>query len=423
MCAVYSSGSNAHGQLAQGSEADSHRFKQCIFDGSLSDGELAGSKLLSITTGANHTLLLLRSQEGVTQIWGCGNGHRGQLGAQYRREFGASSVFHRIFLRSDDARFTEFVDCDITFIAASWETSYAVLSGSDSDLVLSVGGDDFGDLGIGGLPGGQKETDIWRPVGFRHLLPTAASNVRIAQLKAGPHNVIVKLVFLDASKWEAGLVVGWGAARQGQLGQGPASKKPQPTYSSPNIIPFTSCISAFAVGSQHAVFLTSEGTVLSLGSNKKDQLCDIDAAKHICAVNATWNGTYLLKRHDNSNKWIILATGSNSNGQLALASGAGVTAGQMNEISLPADASEAASLNIICGSEHVLLSSQTGAQVNGGGLDVFGWGWNEHGNLGLGHTLDVHEPARLWPSGDHQRGKVVGVWAGCATSWIVVDEE
>ena len=235
-----------------------------------------------------------------------------------------------------------------------------------------------------------------------------------------PHNVIAKLVYLDANKREAEHVVGWGAARQGQLGQRSASKKPQPMHNSPTIVPFSSRISAFAVGSQHTIFLTSEGIVLPLGSNKKGQLCGVDRAKNICAVGTTWNGTYLLKRHDNSSRWVFLATGSNSNGQLALPSDAVVAADQLHEISLPPDALEATCLGIVCGSEHVLLSSHTSARVNCSDLDVFGWGWNEHGNLGLGHTLDVHEPTRIWTS-SRQPGKVIAVFAGCATSWLVID--
>ncbi|EJD03543.1 RCC1/BLIP-II [Fomitiporia mediterranea MF3/22] len=418
---VYSAGSNSLGQLASAGSNDSHTFGRCIFQG-IQDGRLTGSKVLSIAQCANHSLLLLRKQEGTTELWGSGDGRKGQLGARYSQEFGASPVFHRIFPHQDVPR---YADCDITLIAASWESSFVVLSGPDNDILLSSGGDDFGDLGVGGLPGGKKQSDKWLAVGFSHLLPKNTSNMRISDLKAGLHNVIVKLVYRDSDTRDVELLVGWGAARQGQLGQENLTKKPQPIVDSPRILRFPSSISSFAVGNQHAVFVASDGLVFPLGSNRKGQLAGLDSVKNICAVGATWNGTYLLQKHQSSDKrWSILATGSNSHGQLACASNSdsGASVAQLRRISLPTNVSEAESLSITCGSEHVLVASLTGAQVDDE-MGVFAWGWNEHGNLGLGHTDDVHEPSRIWPPANlPQEGKVVGVWAGCATSWVVIEE-
>jgi len=56
-----------------------------------------------------------------------------------------------------------------------------------------------------------------------------------------------------------------------------------------------------------------------------------------------------------------------------------------------------------------------------GNTEVWGWGWNELGNLGTGSLDDVKVPVRIWPPSLAQAGKkVVGVWAGCGTSWIAV---
>lgn len=423
MRSVYSSGSNAHGQLAHGSKEDSHSFRRCSFFG-IDDEQFSRNSVTSIATGANHTLLLLRSPEGTSQLWGCGDGRRGQLGREYLRELGASSIFHRIMFSDDASRYS---GCDITLIAASWESSFLVLSQSDGDLLLSTGSDDFGDLGVGGLAEGRKETGEWRPVNFSHLLPKNTSHLRITQLKSGPHNIIAKLLYRDPNMREVEIIVGWGAVRQGQLGQEYVSKKKAPPFvSSPRILDLPSRVGAFAIGNQHTVFLTSDETIIVLGSNRKNQLCGLSAVKGVRAVDATWNGTYLLQQSGGaSNSWSILATGSNSNGQLALAtaSEASAAADQMHSINLPSDISEADTLSITCGSEHVVITSQSGAQENDGGMDIFAWGWNEHGNLGLGHTLDVHEPTRIWTSNERQtHGRVIGVWAGCATTWIVVED-
>ena len=73
-------------------------------------------------------------------------------------------------------------------------------------------------------------------------------------------------------------------------------------------------------------------------------------------------------------------------------------------------------VNFVCGSEHVLCVL--------GQAEVWGWGWNEHGNLATGSLNDVKAPVRIWPPLSapvgEKMGEAVGVWAGCGTSWIAV---
>ena len=60
-------------------------------------------------------------------------------------------------------------------------------------------------------------------------------------------------------------------------------------------------------------------------------------------------------------------------------------------------------------------------------VEIWAWGWNEHGNLGLGHTEDVQLPLRIsMPDADTSASEVkfkgiAGVWAGCGTSWIATE--
>ncbi|KAF8961989.1 hypothetical protein BDZ97DRAFT_2059843 [Flammula alnicola] len=51
---------------------------------------------------------------------------------------------------------------------------------------------------------------------------------------------------------------------------------------------------------------------------------------------------------------------------------------------------------------------------------VWEWGWNEHGNLGMSHTEDAPTSVKLWPPpGDDEKVlNVCGIWAGSGTSWI-----
>ena len=125
---------------------------------------------------------------------------------------------------------------------------------------------------------------------------------------------------------------------------------------------------------------------------------------------------------------VVLATGSNSHGQL----GRGNCTDSKEPVNLrPVDFpsnDEARRLRaVVCGSEHILvLTALSTPDVTGdeeSAVEVWGWGWNEHGNLGLGNTTDVTTPTKIWPSvsdTDYSSSTVVGAWAGCGTSWIAL---
>jgi len=150
--------------------------------------------------------------------------------------------------------------------------------------------------------------------------------------------------------------------------------------------------------------------VFAFGSDRRDQCRDLIAIGDVQAVGATWNGSYLVHKDSNKDGWLIYATGSNSKSQLASEPSESAS----HEIQAPRDSQF---LGIACGSEHVLIHVRIGQASQ-----VWGWGWNEHGNLGLGHTDDVATPTLLW-SGDAQRGEAVSIWAGSGTSWIVVESQ
>ncbi|BGP12408.1 hypothetical protein JCM10213_001987 [Rhodosporidiobolus nylandii] len=189
---------------------------------------------------------------------------------------------------------------------------------------------------------------------------------------------------------------------------------------------------------------------------------------------------------------LLVSFGSNAHGQLG--SGASISSfpsasppspagtGEAHLIPLPSVARSSSSPNpapaasvpaagriahLACGSEHVLAllsppspppnspssspdPSECAAEEAGGEAEVYGWGWNEHGNLGLSHSMsttssspssppppapegleDVHLPRRIWPqprsdAEDAPQGKdsrrVTRVWGGMATSWILLKD-
>ena len=70
------------------------------------------------------------------------------------------------------------------------------------------------------------------------------------------------------------------------------------------------------------------------------------------------------------------------------------------------------SIQLAAGSEHLLALIS-----DANGSEVWAWGWNEHGSLGLSDTDDVWTPT---PIRLRDIGKMVvsAIWGGCGTSWL-----
>lgn len=413
---LLSSGSNAHGQLGNGSLEDAHTFHPCHFLG-YEPGKLPSeaSKILNVASGANHTLLLLERTDGERELWGCGDGRAGQLGLKYQESISAgcsSSVFRPIELDLDSE------DYSYKFISASWETTYIVLaSESRGDILISLGADDFGDLGVGNAKGkGKRVANPINIVRFDHLvvdghsLPPSCA-MTINSITSGQHHVLVHMDVSLSDGLNCGIIVGWGTSRHGQIG-GVANSdgKPLPFFPVPRIIsvddPNDPVVSS-SLGIQHSVLLRSSGRVTGMGSNKKGQL-ELIPQSRFRQVGCTWNGTYAIVEVEES-KLGIYATGSDSHGQL------GRGGGQVGPGIVIFD--DAIPKFLACGSEHVLTLLQSDL-----GKEVWGWGWNEHGNLGIGTTEDALLPVKIWPPGEGNGGEEVidGIWAGSGTSWISI---
>jgi protein ATS1 len=458
---VIAAGSNAHGQLANEALDDSHTFQPCLFaidSGSSHQNYLPGDRVVSMASGANHTILLLErhpeGQKRERELWGCGDGRKGQLGPGHAvggSECHGSSVFRRIDKDILDAAGVDGEKHGIHAIAASWESTYLIVRPrhetlrNASDIVLSMGNNDYGDLGVGVSPAELRMSRNPRRVALEEVLNTscqeAPSRFQIIALAAGPHQVVatVRLCFQLGG---ADVLIGWGASRQGQLGmsaqpQTPAkhhSTSSSPITSSPRLIPANDNadpVASFALGNHHTVLLHRSGRVAGLGSNKKGQLAGLREELEVKDVRCTWNGTYFILgdgdlRHRSTKpaEWEIRAIGSHDKGQLGYDPVAPPSPSGSRVVQFPFNDTTHRLVDIACGSEHVLaLFAQVGNDGASGleDTEVWGWGWNEHGNLGLGHTADAHLPTMIWPrSGEGPAdGQVLGIWVGCGTSWIV----
>ncbi|KAG1747589.1 regulator of chromosome condensation 1/beta-lactamase-inhibitor protein II [Suillus lakei] len=357
---LLAAGSNARGQLADGSDDDSHTFRDCRFR-SCTERALPPDTfgILQLATGANHTLALLEFGDGRRELWGCGDGRKGQLGPEY---MGQLTEFTPISMALYKTYVSQGYTCCL--IAVTWETSYLVLkSPFRPDVVISMGSNDFGALG------------------GRLINP---NELVVESIVAGPRHVVLHVrPVLNNDQ----MFIGWGLARHGQLGDAKIVN-----YDRPCIIPLdvsADPVQTYSLGLQHTVVCHQSGRTTAFGSNKKGQLPRMDSWGRVRQV-----GCRELQGEENRATVAPVEFALSYDGKLPLLR------------------------SFACGSEHMMaVISPSGSSD----MEVWAWGWNEHGNLGLDHADDVPKPVKVWPAGGHAlEGRIVQVWAGNGTSWILL---
>ncbi|KAG8902972.1 hypothetical protein FRB99_003863 [Tulasnella sp. 403] len=189
---LYSAGSNAKGQLANGSLDDASEFAPCHFHPTAAVSHKVGAEeqgepnfklwadVRQVTSGANHTLLLLQSHQAViNHLYAAGDPSRGQLGPALADSPTPQSSFQRVQLHLERA------DHHVVRIAAAWETSYFVFRHTDdrkltSDVLVSVGANDFGDLGNpapSSRPNPQSKGKGKQPTSLEHITASPRGSI------------------------------------------------------------------------------------------------------------------------------------------------------------------------------------------------------------------------------------------------------
>ena len=520
---LLSSGSNGTGQLGIGHAEDVSTWTDCSFD----DAPAGSSdirvrkdppgRILAIASGAGHAILLLKDEAGQAaatasqfdsaSIWTTGSNQAGQLGPSY--PIGDIRPAHTVWKRLDTDRYLLLagleVSCEYRYtpihVACSWTTTFICFTrtkqmkqleggGSQrlSDIIISFGTNDFGELGAGIARGGDSSSGkLKNPV---HLVKFSEQDdykgiISVRKMKAS-HRNIACIVDLVPEEGLPGLsesrLFGWGAGRHGQLdpktgvtanGQtsstqtdqriprSPHSTRTVATESSstvgtrravgrikykksefPSSHPAPVSVDArsvlkldsdaelhfddLAVGAGHMVLRVSNArdglrnAIVGFGDNAKAQLSfgPLESTRW-GSIACTWNGTFMTAL-DRSPQ--IYTTGANTHGQLGyedsvLISEAGSQASSGgNKVARVIETQWGAeNLDIVCGSEHVIVLATQNATSTKGWL----WGWNEHGNLGLDGLHDRWTPTRI--SLDSNLN-IIGAWAGCGTSWVAVEE-
>ncbi|MCJ1477008.1 hypothetical protein MMC13_005679 [Lambiella insularis] len=256
------------------------------------------------------------------------------------------------------------------FCSTTWEVSTLV----DADsLIYTFGSGDRGQLGRGSEV--TVPEDFCPPLDASFLPPDTS----VTDLASGLQHTVIVL--------SNGEVYGWGNGRKGQLGE------PTGIVSEPRKITGLDFQVVRAVCGREFTYFVGDpgkGQHLILGPDKfQIQSRAPHAVPGWKDIGASWGSIYVL---DHSGK--IVSWGRNDYGQLAYEN-------------LPAVNKMAT------GSEHVLALTLDGK--------VLAWGWGEHGNCGPG--VDRNEDAKSqWneikvPKAN-QVPAVVGIGAGCATSWL-----
>ncbi|KAJ9210747.1 hypothetical protein DTO166G4_7612 [Paecilomyces variotii] len=378
---LYAFGSNGSGQLGIGHVEDVSVPTQCLFDDGHDshDGDDGGDdggdddEVLRIAAGGNHTLVLFRS--GTVYAAGCDED--GRCGGY---KTGSLLKFVRVVVEEGedvDGKKKKKIEM-FKHVAAMWEMT--ILVSLEEEKVFVMGSGAKGELGLG-----PQTTRAVKPVRIPDFPPRGTRIVSIASSVG--HAVVVL---------SNGDVYGWGAARKGQLGE---SVKDQKIVWSPvKIERIHFHATDVACGREFTVITGNKerGEFVILGPAGLDRwriLSDAPQQADVAGfslVAASWNGIYIHGSNGSVKAW-----GRNDKGQLP-------------PPGLPR------SSKIAVGSEHALalLDDQK----------VVAFGWGEHGNCGPDTDAQGNVNGR-WneiPVPAKDGARVVGLGAGCATSWIIV---
>ncbi|GAA5957489.1 hypothetical protein JCM3765_001159 [Sporobolomyces pararoseus] len=483
---LYSTGSNSHGQLGLDSEEDFAQFTRISLP--------SNTHPLKLAFGANHTLLLA-TVNGKRTLFGAGNNSAGQLGTGRKESR----------LRFEELIWADFVpqggdiseeDYEIASIVSTWETSIVHLRPREgkewredfarTEVLVSFGSNDWGERGSETTREGGGSSERPSVISFAHLVQ---GPIKISQLVTGPRHVLATLHSLETDEADQ-LLVGWGAARHGQLGSLDGSSKLPKIVPRPQLVRLPTPFRAQEVididcGKDHAALSLLHGhepTVVVLGSNKHGQLglpaSNLTKTTERTATNSnvlrsntlirsststsqivrtTWNSTFIGTSPSDSTSSSyepsLMSFGSNSHGQLgsqvplntdrSLSEDPSPTSGlrvvqfpsSPDSPTLPQKSTEISTfrshLRLSTGSEHalVVIESLSPSTLPSNPFSkkqkLFAWGWNEHGNLGLGtgDLADRAEPVQV--GGIIQEkldrgGRIKNVWGGMATSWVSV---
>lgn len=416
MRALYTWGSGGSGLLCHGNDEDLH--EPLPVKDSVVVGALAAPQLPLVATGGVHAFVGFdaRDAEGheFARLAAAGEGADGQLGTgggaaeDEKEEAGDSSETRACSLRT--LRADAFGRAAVTRVACGWRHS-AAISADGTLFTWGYGAD--GQLGHGASA--MK----------RHASPTRVDSlvelgVAVTDVACGYTHTLV------ASSARSGEVYGCGSDRHGQLAVGSDAAA---TGGKQRLVPaFTRAalpdgvsgrVTTVCCGWQHSAALLETGSLLTWGNNRHGQCArppstaggssvaggaggtggetstgraprrrtavlperpsvpDSLTTIAIAQVDTGWHHFAALTREGR-----VLTWGRGGHGQLG--DGTLESRGEPREVPLPGSSEVA---DVACGSEHCCAVRRDGT--------LWMWGWNEHGNLGLGDCVNRTTPTQV----------------------------
>ncbi|XP_076658197.1 secretion regulating guanine nucleotide exchange factor isoform X2 [Halictus rubicundus] len=362
-------GANSHGQLGQGVQVE-----ECVLprEVDLSGCSLESRKIIKITGGAGHTLIL----DNDGRVYSSGWNNRGQAGFPVNEQ----SFSFREIERKLKGKY-------VVDVACGWDSSAAVTV--DGTLFL-WGSNCFGQLGTD--PTTLQWTYEPLEVSLDRKIKRVSMGLRHTVLVTDDHKVLVA-----------------GSDNKGQLG---LSTKKGELFGKSTVYTFTEVptlrnIKNVACGQHHTVAITVDDHFYTFGDNKHGQLgLDTDVISKTSfpillpdvrfdssvEIDSGWSHMLALTGSR------VFSWGRNTYRQLGSASFEDPLSWRITRVEgLPKIE------QISAGSEHNVVLTRDGR--------IFCWGWNEHGNCGTGHTRDVKAPEQL-PYSANFTGTLVGSGAG-----------
>ncbi|CAG8070847.1 unnamed protein product [Penicillium salamii] len=381
---LFAFGSNGSGQLGIGHQEDVSNPTQCLFTTDPKSKDTTqdiNEEITTIAAGGNHTLLLTKSGT----VYATGANTDGRCGTSAPSP-SPENVFNRVSITTASGTVNTF-----SHVSATWEGSIFVSSEATDDKVYVLGTNTKGELGV-------TETLVSSAVCVPSFPPRGT---RVAALASGmAHSVAV---LSNGDVW------GWGGARKGQLGSENVVRIAGPVRIQ---VPFFAeevvCGREFSVvsGSGQFVVLGDPGNRWGvLNVPECFEVSGESGPRGLIrypyeGIRASWHGIYVhaagLDGDAGGEVGSLVAWGRNDRGQIP-------------PRTLPTPAI------LAVGSEHVVALLKNG--------QVVACGWGEHGNCGsdLDALRNVADRVNLISLPETLEGKVVGVGAGCATSWMVVE--
>ena len=330
---------------------------------------------------SNHSLIL----ENDGTLWGCGGNGSGELGLGNNTD---RNTFTKITTNTDDVK-EIYCGRNHTFIL------------KNDDTLWGCGQNNYGQLGLGDNTDRNTFTKI----------TTNTDDIKSVYC-GGYHTLILKN---DGTLW------GCGDNSCGQLGLGNTINRNTFTQITTN----ADNIKEICCGYNHTLILKNDGTLWSCGENDVGQLGLGDKTNRTVFTQITTNTNNIKEiycgAHHNfilKNDGTLWGCGYNDAGQLGLVNTTNRTT--FTQVTTNADDIK----SVYCGSGYTLILKNDGT--------LWGCGYNEYGQLGLGdtisrntftqvttntddiksvycgmnHTLILENDGTLWSCGDNQYGQL-----------------